>query len=70
MLFGYYSLFNNWVRKKNLSNFNYSRKSFNSINSWLKDLKNNSSPDVKIFLVGNKTDLEKERKVSTEKGQK
>lgn len=43
-----------------------SKKSFNDIDSWIKDLKKNSSPDVKIFLVGNKNDLEDKRTVSTE----
>ena len=32
----------------------------------MKELKTNSSPDVKIFLVGNKTDLEDKRTVTTE----
>ena len=32
----------------------------------MKELKTNSSPDVKIFLVGNKTDLEDKRNVTTE----
>jgi GTPase SAR1 family protein len=33
----------------------------------LKDLKANSSPDIKIFLVGNKADLEDQRVITTEK---
>ena len=45
---------------------NYSRKSFNNIHFWLKDLKTYSNPDVKLFLVGNKTDLENQRQVTTE----
>ena len=48
----------------------YSRKSFTAIDSWLKDIKTNSSPDVKIFLVGNKSDLEEERTVTNEEAQK
>jgi GTPase SAR1 family protein len=35
---------------------------------WLKELKTKSSPDIKIFLIGNKIDLEKERVISTEQG--
>ena len=69
MFFGYYSLFNSWVRKIYLIYLilnNYSRKSFNNIYTWLKDLKTYSSPDVKIFLVGNKTDLENQREVTIE----
>jgi len=30
----------------------------------LKDLKSNSNPDIKIFLIGNKSDLEDKREVS------
>ena len=44
--------------------------SFDSIDQWLKELKTNSSPDVKIFLIGNKLDLEENREVETEKGKK
>ena len=47
-----------------------SKKSFNDIDLWVKDLKKNSSPDVKVFLVGNKNDLEKNRVVSTEEAKK
>ena len=32
----------------------------------MKDLRSNSNPDVKIFLIGNKSDLEDERTVKTE----
>ena len=39
----------------------YSIKSFNSIDAWLKELKSNSNPDVKIFLIGNKVDDEEHR---------
>ena len=40
--------------------FFYSKKSFDDVDLWLKDLKSNSSPDIKIFLIGNKADLEDE----------
>ena len=36
---------------------------------WLKDLKANSNPDIKIFLIGNKSDLEDERVVSREEAE-
>ena len=36
---------------------------------WLKDLKSNSNPDIKIFLIGNKSDLEDERVVSKEEAE-
>ena len=32
----------------------------------MKDLKSNSNPDIKIFLIGNKCDLEDERVVKKE----
>ena len=37
--------------------------SFNDIHFWVKELKTMSSPDIKIILIGNKIDLENERKV-------
>ena len=33
---------------------------------WLKDLKSNANPDVKIFLIWNKSDSEDERNVKKE----
>ena len=59
---------NKRVRKKIIKkNFliYYSENSFNSVDLWLKDLKANSSPDIKIFLIGNKSDLEDQRKIKS-----
>ena len=42
----------------------YSSKSFDDVDLWLKDLKQNSNPDIKIFLIGNKIDLEDSRLVT------
>ena len=36
----------------------------------MKELKSNSSPDIKIFLIGNKSDLEDNRVVNYEQGRK
>ena len=44
------------------------RNSFEHIDNWLKEIKYNSSPDTKIFLIGNKCDLINERKVTYEEG--
>ena len=44
----------------------YSSKSFDDVDLWLKDLKSNSNPDIKIFLIGNKVDLEESRLVTKE----
>ena len=35
---------------------------------WLNEIRTKGNPDVKIFLVGNKIDLEDKREVSTEEG--
>lgn len=37
---------------------------------WLEEVKNNGNPAMEILLIGNKTDLESERQVSTEEGAK
>ena len=47
--------------------FLFSQASYNNIEYWIKDLKSNSSPDIKIFLIGNKVDLETERVISADK---
>ena len=33
------------------------RSSFESLNEWLKEVRNSCSPDVQLFLIGNKSDL-------------
>ena len=40
------------------------RDSFENINTWLKEIKYKSNPDIKIILIGNKCDLTEERKVT------
>ena len=37
---------------------------------WLKELKTHANPDIKVFLIGNKIDLEDTRVVSTEEAKK
>ena len=49
--------------------FHYSQKSFDDVDVWLKDLKTNSSPDIKIFLIGNKADLEESRVISKQQAE-
>ena len=69
----YRSLITNFYRNTSLAIIVYAinnYKSFESIDSWLKELRKNGNPDVKIFLIGNKADLEEERKVSKELGTK
>ena len=45
------------------------RESFNNINDWIEDCKNQSPKTIFFVLVGNKSDLEDKRQVSTEEGQ-
>ena len=42
------------------------KDSFENINKWMSEVRDKSSKDLKIMIVGNKTDLENERQVSTE----
>ena len=35
----------------------------------MKEVKTQANPDIKIFLIGNKTDLEDQRKITAEKAQ-
>lgn len=63
----YRSLVCNFYRSASLAMMVYSidnRQSYDNINFWLKDVKNQSSPDTKIFLIGNKNDLEDSRAIN------
>jgi Ras-related protein Rab-2A len=44
------------------------RESFEHVQNWIEDCKNQTPKTVLLVLVGNKTDLESERKISTEEG--
>ena len=69
----YRSLIQNFYRNASLAILVYSidkRTSFENLEVWLNEVKAKGNPDVKIFLVGNKNDLEENRKVSFEEGQK
>ena len=54
----------------NIYTYENSTKSFENIHLWIKELRQNSSPDTKIFLIGNKADLEKSRVIQKEQGEK
>ena len=63
----YRSLISSFYRNSSLAMMVYSienEESFAHIDSWLKEVKTQSNPDVKIFLLGNKSDLEDKRKVA------
>ena len=69
----YKSLITNFYRNSNLAAVIYSidsKESFVHAENWLNDLRSQASPDVRVFLVGNKADLEAERKVPKEDGEK
>ena len=68
----YKSLISNFYRKSSLALIVYAinnRNSFEHAEIWLNELKNKSNPKVRIFLVGNKCDLENTRVVSREEGE-
>ena len=51
--------------------YDISRKStFDNVDKWIGELKNNGSEDVFIMLVGNKSDLKDKREISEEEVQK
>ena len=67
----YKSLISNFYRNSSLALIVYAinnRDSFEHAEIWLSELKNQSNPNVKMFLVGNKCDLENNRVVSKEEG--
>ena len=69
----YKSLISNFYRNSSLAVIIYAidnKESFNHAENWLIDLKSHANPYVRIFLVGNKADLEEDRKVSKEEGEK
>ena len=43
-------------------------KTFENVDKWLSDLKTNAEEKISVVLVGNKTDLEAERKIRIEQG--
>ena len=69
----YRSLISSFFRSASLAIVVYSidsEDSFNNIEKWLNDIKTQSNPDVKIFLIGNKADLEDKRRITKDQGEK
>ena len=67
----YRSLITNFYKNSALAIIVYSitdKRSFDDIELWLKEIKIHSNPDAKIFIIGNKIDLEDDRVISTEEG--
>jgi Ras-related protein Rab-11A len=57
----YKSLVSSFYRNTSLAILVYSidnRNTFNDIDTWLKELRTHANPDVKLFLIGSKCDLE------------
>ncbi len=44
------------------------RESFNHLTRWLEEARSNGNPNMSIMLIGNKSDLEHRRAVSTKEG--
>ena len=68
----YRSLITNFYRNSSLAIMVYAineKKTFDNTETWLRELRTLANPDVKVFLIGNKIDLEKEREVTTEQGE-
>ena len=62
----YRSLISSFYRNASLAMMVYSidsKESFTHIETWLKEVKLQSNPDIKIFLIGNKADLDGQREV-------
>ncbi|KAF5983662.1 rab family, other [Fusarium bulbicola] len=47
-----------------------SRQSFENAARWLQEVRDHGEPEIVVMLVGNKTDLERRRAVSTEEGKR
>ena len=68
----YRSLISNFYRSSSMAIIVYAidnQESFDDLDSWVKQLKTHSGPNVKIFIIGNKNDLEDRRVISKEKGE-
>ena len=68
----YRSLISNFYRNASMAILVYSinsKESFDSIKSWIEELKLRASNDIRILLIGNKCDIEK-REVSEEDAHK
>ena len=65
----YRSLISSFYRNSSLAIIVYAinnQESFDSLESWLDEIKSQTHPNLKIFLIGNKVDLEDQRIVSKE----
>jgi small GTP-binding protein len=69
----YRSLINSFYRNSALAMIIYAIddiNSYNHIEEWLNEIRTKVGQETKIYLIGNKLDLEKERQVNTEDAEK
>ena len=69
----YRSLISSFYRNSSLAMIVYAidnEESFNNVESWLDEIKCQTHPNLKIFLIGNKSDLEESRVIGKEKAEK
>jgi small GTP-binding protein len=68
----YRSLISSFYNNSSLAILVYSienEDSFNNLEFWLNELRTKGNPDINIFLIGNKSDLEYNRKITKEMAQ-
>ena len=68
----YHSLVTNFYRNSSFAFIVYAindKTTFENIDNWLREIKYQSNPDTKIFLIGNKCDLIDERQVTYIEGE-
>lgn len=68
----YRSLITNFYRNSSLAIMVYAineKATFDNLEMWLRELRTHSNPDAKVFLIGNKVDLESQREITTEQGE-
>ena len=68
----YRSLIRNFYRNSSLAILVYSiddENSFEDLDTWLNEIRTNGSPDMNIYLIGNKVDLEGKRVISKERAE-
>ena len=69
----YRSLINSFYHNSSLALLVYAineENTFNNMESWVNEIRTQGNPDINIFIIGNKVDLENQRVVSKEKGQR
>ena len=68
----YKSLIRNFYRNASMAILVYSidsKESFESVKKQINEIKEHSNPDIKLFLIGNKIDLEEKREITNEMGE-